>query len=93
MRNYEAVVVVDPRLEEAAVQQAVEKLTKVISARGEMAKLDSWGRRKLAYEINHLKEGVYFVANFKAEADLIQDLDRTLRIGEEYLRHKIVRIP
>lgn len=93
MRNYEAVVIVDPRLEEAAIQQAVDKLTKVIQARGEMAKLDQWGRRRLAYEIDHLKEGHYFVANFKAEADLIEDLDRTLRIGEEYIRHKIVRVP
>ena len=40
MRNYEAVVIVDPRLEEADIQQAVDKLTKVIQARGEMAKLD-----------------------------------------------------
>ena len=93
MRNYEAVVIVDPRLEEAAIQQAVDKLTKVISARGEMGKLDQWGRRRLAYEINHLKEGHYFVASFRAESDLIDDLDRTLRIGEEYIRHKIVRIP
>lgn len=93
MRNYEAVVIVDPRLEEAAIQQAVDKLTKVIQARGEMAKIDQWGRRRLAYEINHLKEGHYFVASFKAEADLIEDLDRTMRIGEEYIRHKIVRVP
>jgi small subunit ribosomal protein S6 len=58
-----------------------------------MAKIDQWGRRRLAYEINHLKEGHYFVASFKAEADLIADLDRTMRIGEEYIRHKIVRAP
>lgn len=93
MRNYEAVVIVDPRLEEAAIQQAVEKLTKVIQTRGEVAKIDQWGRRRLAYEINHLKEGHYVVADFKAETDLIGELDRTLRIGEEYIRHKIVRIP
>lgn len=93
MRNYEAVVIVDPRLEEAAVQQAVEKVTKVIQDRGEVAKIDQWGRRRLAYEINHLKEGHYFVTSFKADGELIEDLDRTLRIGEEYIRHKIVRIP
>lgn len=93
MRNYEAVVIVDPRLEEAGVQQAVDKLTKVIQARGELGRLDQWGRRRLAYEINHLKEGHYVVARFKAEADLIKELDRNLRIGEEYIRHKIVRVP
>lgn len=93
MRNYEAVIIVDPRLEEADIQQAVEKLAKVIQSGGEVAKIDQWGRRRLAYEINHLKEGHYVVAGFKAEADLIEELDRLLRIGEEYIRHKIVRVP
>ena len=93
MRNYEAVVVVDPRLEEADIQQAVEKLANVIQSRGEVAKIDQWGRRRLAYEIMHLKEGHYVVAGFKAEGDLIEELDRLLRIGEEYIRHKIVRVP
>ncbi|MGH2773686.1 MAG: 30S ribosomal protein S6 [Actinomycetota bacterium] len=93
MRNYEAVVIVDPRLEEAAINQAVEKLTKAIDAEGEMAKLDTWGRRRLAYEINHLNEGHYVVASFRAESGLIEQLDRMLNIGEEYIRHKIVRVP
>ena len=93
MRNYEAVVIVDPRLEEAAISQAVEKLTEAIDAEGEMAKLDTWGRRRLAYEINHLNEGHYVVASFRAEAGLIEQLDRMLNIGEEYIRHKIVRVP
>jgi len=93
MRNYEAVVIVDPGLEEAAIKQAVDKFTKVIETKGEMGKLDQWGRRRLAYEIKHLSEGHYVVAGFKAEADLIEDLDRLFNIGEEYIRHKIVRVP
>ncbi|MBW3590308.1 MAG: 30S ribosomal protein S6 [Actinobacteria bacterium] len=93
MRNYEAVVIVDPTLEEADIQKAVDKFTKVIQTTGEMAKLDTWGRRKLAYEINHLTEGHYVVAAFQAETDLIDELDRTLRLGEQYIRHKIVRVP
>ncbi len=93
MRNYEAVVIVDPRLEEAAIKQAVEKFTKVIDSKGEVAKLDEWGRRRLAFEINHLSEGHYVVDSFKAPPDLITELDRLLKIGEEYIRHKIVRVP
>lgn len=93
MRNYEAVVIVDPRLEESAIQQAVEKFTKVIQTNGEVAKLDQWGRRKLAYEINHLSEGHYVVASFKADPGLISELDRLFEIGEEYIRAKIVRVP
>ncbi|MGI8426775.1 MAG: 30S ribosomal protein S6 [Actinomycetota bacterium] len=92
-RNYEAVVIVDPRLEDAAIQQAVEKFTKVIATQGEMAKIDEWGKRRLAYQIDHLNEGHYVVADFKAEPELIGELDRLLSIGEEYIRHKIVRVP
>lgn len=93
MRNYEAVVIVDPQLEEAAIQQAVDKFTKVIETKGEMANLDVWGKRRLAYEINHLSEGHYVVASFKAEPSLISELDRLFEIGEEYVRAKIVRTP
>ncbi len=92
-RNYEAVVIVDPRLEEAAIHQAVERFTRVIETNGEMAKIDEWGRRRLAYQINHLSEGHYVVADFKAEPQLIAELDRLFSIGEEYIRHKIVRVP
>ena len=93
MRNYEAVVIVDPRLEDAAIQKAVDRFTQVIQGRGEVDKVDQWGRRRLGYEINHLKEGHYVVAGFKADAEVIDELDRLLRIGEEYIRHKIVRVP
>lgn len=93
MRNYEAVVIIDPRLEEAAIQQAVDRFTRVIATRGEVAKLDRWGRRRLAHEIRHLSEGFYVVASFKAEPSLIGELDRLFEIGEEYVRAKIVRLP
>ncbi|MCA1838747.1 MAG: 30S ribosomal protein S6 [Actinomycetota bacterium] len=93
MRNYEAMVIVDPRLEEPAIQQAVERFTKVIETNGEVAKIDTWGRRRLSFEINHLNEGHYVVASFKADPSLIQELDRLFEIGEEYVRAKIVRMP
>ncbi|HLF70110.1 MAG TPA: 30S ribosomal protein S6 [Actinomycetota bacterium] len=93
MRNYDAVVIVDPRLDEAAIQQAVDRFTKVIETRGEITKLDVWGRRRLAYEIDHLTDGHYVVANFKADPTLIRELDRLFEIGEEYVRAKIVRLP
>jgi len=93
VRNYDAVVIVDPRLDEAAIQQAVDRFTKVIETRGEITKLDVWGRRRLAYEIDHLTDGHYVVANFKADPTLIRELDRLFEIGEEYVRAKIVRLP
>jgi small subunit ribosomal protein S6 len=93
LRNYEVVVIVDPRLEDPAIQQAVERFTKVIEGSGELGKVDQWGRRRLAYHIDHLSEGFYVVAGFKSEAALVTELDRMLQLGEEYVRHKIVRTP
>ena len=93
MRNYEAVVIVDPGLEESAINEAVDRFTKVIETKGEVSKIEHWGRRKLAYEINHLNEGHYVVASFKAEPTLISELDRLFEIGEQYIRAKVVRVP
>lgn len=93
LRNYEAVVIVDSRLDEPSIKQAVEKLTKVIEGSGEIAKLDEWGRRRFAFEIDHMTEGFYVVASFKAEPSVIEELDRLMQLGEEYIRHKIVRVP
>lgn len=93
MPIYEAVVIVDPRLEEAAIQQAVERFTKVISSGGEIQKLEHWGRRRLAYEIKHLNEGYYVVAGFTAQAPVVAELNRLFTIGEEYIRAKVVRVP
>ena len=93
MRNYEALVIVDPALEESSLKQAVDKFTAVIGEKGELGKVDHWGRKRLAFEINHQSEGYYVLANFKAEPSLISELDRLFEIGEEYIRAKIVRMP
>jgi small subunit ribosomal protein S6 len=93
MRNYEAMVIVDPRLDDAAVEEAVAKFTAVIDSQGELVKTDMWGRRRLAYEIDHQGEGYYVVAGFRSSGELVEELDRLFEIGEEYLRAKIVRIP
>jgi small subunit ribosomal protein S6 len=93
LRDYEAVIILDPRLDEASSKEAIERFTKIVAAKGEMTKMDVWGRRRLAYEIGHLSEGNYLVAKFKAEdPKLLEELDRLFKIGEEYIRAKIVRI-
>lgn len=92
MRDYEAMVIVDSRLEEGEIQKAVDRFTKVITdAGGEVEKVDRWGTRRFAYEINHQHEGYYFVASFRADEGLVEDLKRTLQISDEFIRGKIVR--
>jgi len=92
MRDYEAMVIVDSSLEEGDIQKAVDRFNKIITdAGGELGKVDRWGTRRFAYEINHQNEGYYFVTSFRADEGLVEDLKRTLQISDEFIRGKIVR--
>lgn len=92
MRRYEAMVIVDARLEEGDIQKAVDRFVAMIGDNGgEVAKVDRWGIRRFAYEIDHQTEGYYFVADFKAPEPLIEQLKRSLQISDEFIRGKIVR--
>jgi small subunit ribosomal protein S6 len=92
MRNYEAMVIVDARLEEGDIQKAVDRFTKVITDNGgRLGKVDRWGVRRFTFEIDHQNEGYYFVADFTAPEDAVNQLKRTLLISDEFVRGKIVR--
>jgi small subunit ribosomal protein S6 len=92
VRKYEAMVIVDARLEEGDVQKAVDRfLTSIGSAGGEVSKVDRWGIRRFTYEVDHQTEGYYFVTEFTAPDTAVASLTRTLRISDEFVRGKIVR--
>ena len=92
MRDYEAMVIVDARLEEGDIQKAVDRFLDVVrDSGGEVGNVDRWGVRRFAYEIAHQKEGYYFVANFKAPEEAVARLNRALLISDEFVRGKIVR--
>jgi small subunit ribosomal protein S6 len=90
MRDYEAMVIVDAALEEGEIQKAVDRFSGVITdAGGKVTKVDRWGVRRFAYEINHKKEGYYFVAQFSAEPETVAQLDRLFLISDEFVRGKV----
>ena len=92
MRKYEAMVIVDARLEEGDIQKAVDRFTKAVTDNGgKLGKVDRWGVRRFTYEINHLNEGYYFIADFDVPDVAIDQLKRTLLISDEFIRGKIVR--
>jgi small subunit ribosomal protein S6 len=92
MRNYEALVIVDAKLEEGDIQKAVDRFTGVITdAGGEVGAVDRWGVRRFAFEIDHQHEGYYFLATFKAPEETVAQLERTIQIADEFIRGKIVR--
>ena len=90
MKNYELVYVVRQNAEDEVKEAVLNKIQEVISANGEVEKVDTWGNRKLAYQIAKFSEGFYVLVNFKASADLPKELDRNLKINENVIRHMIV---
>jgi small subunit ribosomal protein S6 len=85
-------VLLDPEADDELVGQAIDRIKKVLDEhQGEAGSVDTWGRRKLAYEIERKAEGYYFVMTFTAEASAVAELDRVLSFADEVLRFKVVR--
>ena len=94
MRPYETMIIFDPELEEPALNAAIERALQVVRSHGgATGQVDRWGRRAFAYELKKKREGVYIVADFSAEPEAAAELDRSLFLADEVLRHKIMRIP
>ena len=93
-RAYELMVIFQSDLDESSVSAQVKKIAKTIEAGdGTVATTDVWGLRRFAYEINHKSEGIYVVLEIVTEAPNLDDLDRQLRLADEVVRHKILRLP
>ena len=93
MRHYEMMIILDPGLEENTVQPSLEQFLTVVTAGGESVdKVDVWGRRRLAYEIDKRSEGIYAVVDMNAMPDSVAELDRQLGLNEAVLRTKVLRM-
>jgi small subunit ribosomal protein S6 len=85
-------VILDPNLEERTVAPSIDQYLNVIrTAGGSVEKLDVWGRRRLAYEIDKKAEGIYAVIDLQATPAAVAELDRQLRLNELVLRTKVIR--
>ena len=92
LRHYEMMVILDPEIEERTVAPSLDKYLSVITAgEGTVDKVDIWGRRRLAYEIDKRAEGIYAVVDFHATPAVAQELDRQLGLNEAVLRTKVLR--
>ncbi len=92
MRRYEMMIILDPGLEENTIQPSLDQfLTVVRDGGGTVDKVDVWGRRRLAYDIDHKSEGIYAVIDMNAEPDTVRELDRQLSLNEAVLRTKVLR--
>src|ERR1700722_14447032 len=87
MRHYEIMIILDPNLEERTVQPSLDQFLKVVTGGGgKVEKVDIWGKRRLAYQIEKKPEGIYAVVDLTAEPAAVQELDRQLTLNEAILR-------
>ena len=92
MRHYEVMVILDPDLEEKTIAPSLETFLNVVRADGgTVNQIDIWGRRRLAYEINHKAEGIYAVIDLTATVESVKELDRQLSLNEAVMRTKVMR--
>mgnify|MGYP006269446441 FL=1 len=93
MRDYELIVIVSPEVPEEELPTQIDKISEFITNKGgSVTEVERWGKRKLAYPINHFREGNYVLTRFKLEPGTAAELEANLRISERILRHLLVRL-
>ena len=94
MRAYELMVILESGQDDLAIDDQVKSWTAQIGTRGAaVASTDRWGRRRFAYEIDHKSEGYYVVWELTGDGADLEGLERSLRLADEVVRHKLVRLP
>jgi small subunit ribosomal protein S6 len=94
LRDYEILFIVRPDLDEEQLGAAVKTVeTLIANLDGEHQKTDVWGRRRLAYEVGHLREGQYVLTDFRLDPARVPEMEATLKISEPVFRHLVVRKP
>lgn len=87
MTRYETLMVLHPELPEAQVRETIDRARRLIDdAGGQTQAMQEWGMRELAYPIRKLSRGYYVLAEYTATAEIVRELERTLRIADEILR-------
>jgi len=93
-RAYELMIIFDGDVPDVDVQQQLTSVDAlVVEGGGKVAATDNWGKRRFAYEINHKWEGTYVVLEIVTEGRDLHEVERTLRLADEVVRHKVMRLP
>ncbi|HET9266120.1 MAG TPA: 30S ribosomal protein S6 [Vicinamibacterales bacterium] len=92
-RQYELVYIVTPDASEQEVADLHTQIEQIIQRfNGTLDKTENWGRRKMAYEIGHHREGTYVVETITGPGELMKEIDRRLRVIDQVIRHLVVRV-
>lgn len=93
MRDYEVMYIIKPDFDEEQYTKIIEKFNALIqNNNGEIVSVEPWGKRRLAYEIEKLREGYYVLLKIKGGPELPQELERNFRNADEIMRYLVVRI-
>jgi len=93
MHRYETLFILHPDLPEAQVRETLDRVRRLIEAMQGMAvDLHDWGMRELAYPIAKQARGIYVLAQYTARPEVVKELERTMRLSDEFLRFVSVRI-
>ena len=92
MNKYEVTVILSAKLEEEARTEAIEKVKAYIARyNGTVGEVEEWGKKRLAYEIQHQIEGFYYIINFEGDQNTPNELESHVRIMEPVLRYLVIR--
>jgi small subunit ribosomal protein S6 len=93
MRRYELMLILRPDVADDKAQAVLDRTTRLVTAGGgQIVKVAPWGRRRLAYQIDRFREGSYHIVLFEAPAEAIAEMERSLQITEEVIRHLVTRV-
>ena len=93
LRDYELVLIISPEVVDEALDTTIKSVSQFITDKGGIvSEVEQWGKKKLAYPIEHFMEGSYVVTRFKLEPVLSKELETNLKMSEEVLRHLLIRL-
>jgi small subunit ribosomal protein S6 len=92
MRKYEIMYIIRPNIEDEAKKALVERFNTILADNGaEVEETKEWGKRRLAYEINDLRDGYYMLLQVASKPEAVQEFDRLAKISEDIMRHMVTR--
>ncbi len=93
LHDYELVVIISPEVVDEAVESVIGRISQFITeSTGSVSTIERWGKKRLAYPIKRFTEGNYVLAQFKLKPKLSKELEASLQISEEVLRHLLIRL-
>jgi len=93
LRDYELVLIINPEIGDETMDALIDKVSQFVTGKGgTVSSVERWGKRKLAYPIDHFLEGNYVLNRFRLKPALGRELKANLQISEEVLRHLLIRL-